>query len=385
MRWLSPLDPATPARAAPAGRPRLLWTSPAARPSIVAPGPGSAHGDGVRELDEEQLVRRATAAAGRGRPGACVGALRRLEGGVSSLTYAAQLRVDGEALPLVLKIAPPGLAPVRNRDVLRQARLLRRLSGLAGVPTPVVLFEDDGDPPLFAMRLCPGQSYEPALDHDTDPPAPEVANARMRCAARVLARLHGNTPAELGLAGEPVVPVAAELDRWARLFGTVDADLAAGHPGLRDRLAARVPRDASPRLLHGDYRLANMLFVADELTGIIDWEIWSVGDPRTDLAWLLMHTKPAHVFHEHRSAADLAAGAGLPTAAELLSEYGGAADTGELGWFLALAFYKTAATTAAIIKRDRKRAVPDPKLVVAARHLDDVLAAGHAALDGAAV
>jgi aminoglycoside phosphotransferase (APT) family kinase protein len=348
----------------------------------------------VRELDEKQLAGRAAAVASHTWPGARITGLRRLEGGVSSLTYAAELQADGAApSPLVLKIAPPGLAPVRNRDVLRQARLLRRLAGLDGVPTPAVLFTDDGDPPLFAMQLCPGQSYEPALDHDSSPPAPEIAAIRMRCAARVLARMHRDTPAGLGLTEQPVMPVAEELDRWARLFDTVDADLAPGHQLLRDRLAERVPGDAGPRLLHGDYRLANMLFVDSELTGIIDWEIWSVGDPRTDLAWLLMHTAPAHVFHEHRSADDIAAGTGLPGRAELLSEYvqarredgasaaGVTAETAELPWFLALSFYKTAATTAAIIKRDRKRPVPDPKLVVAARHLDEVLAAGHAALD----
>jgi aminoglycoside phosphotransferase (APT) family kinase protein len=348
----------------------------------------------MRGSDVEEAVSRATTAAAQRWPGATVASPRRLEGGVSSLTYAARLGAgSGPSRPVVLKIAPPGLPPVRNRDVLRQARILRQLAKLDGMPTPAVLFEDAGPPPLFAMDLCPGQSYEPALDHDPHPPAPDVAAARMRRAAKALARLHRDVPSELGLSGEPVVPVSQELARWARLFDTVDTDLAPGHAGLRDRLAERIPRDAGPRLLHGDYRLANMLFVERELTAVIDWEIWSVGDPRTDLAWLLMHTEPAHVFHEDRSASDLAAGAALPSAAEVLSEYAAArradgasavavaGETTDLDWFLALSFYKTASTTAAIIKRDRRRSVRDPKLVVAARHLHDVLAAGHAALD----
>jgi hypothetical protein len=66
--------------------------------------------------------------------------------------------------------------------------------------------------------------------------------------------------------------------------------------------------------------------------------------------------------------------------AELLAEY--AAPVADLDWFLALSYYKTASTTAVIIKRDRKRPDPDPKLVVAAKHLDAVLDAGHAALAG---
>jgi aminoglycoside phosphotransferase (APT) family kinase protein len=189
-----------------------------------------------------------------------------------------------------------------------------------------------------------------------------------------------------------VTPVPEELGRWERLFVTVDADLAPGHEKLLARLAERIPADGPPTLLHGDYRLANMLFVGPELEAVIDWEIWSVGDPRSDLAWLLMHAQPGHIFHEDRSPADRAAGSELPTSNELVEEYvsaraaDGADDeaivrvTDDLAWFLGLCYYKTASTTAVIVKRDRKRARPDPKLVVAARHLHEVLEAGHTAL-----
>ncbi len=146
-------------------------------------------------------------------------------------------------------------------------------------------------------------------------------------------------------------------------------------------------------MLHGDYRVANMLFTGPDLEAVIDWEIWSVGDPRSDLAWLLMHADPAHVFHEDRSAADVAAGSLVPSQAELLAEYAEArralgatvaeveAATTGLAWFLGVCHYKTASTIAVIYKRDRKRPDPDPKLATAARHLDAVLEAGHRALD----
>jgi aminoglycoside phosphotransferase (APT) family kinase protein len=136
-----------------------------------------------------------------------------------------------------------------------------------------------------------------------------------------------------------------------------------------------------------------MLFVGSRLTAVIDWEIWSVGDPRFDIAWLLMHARPAHVFHESRPAADRAAGAALPAPGEVLTTYlearrtDGATEaelaalTADLAWFLAVGYYKTASTTAVIIKRNRKSASPDPKLVVMARHLPEVLAAGHRALE----
>lgn len=318
---------------------------------------------------------------------------------MSSLTYASVLTVERGEQPVVLKVAPPGLAPVRNRDVLRQAQVLRRLQQVDGFPVPDVLFEDPGEPPatppLFGMELAPGESYEPLLDVGEHPPTAETAAGRMRVAMRALARLHAETPAALGLGAEPVSPVTEELARWERLFATVDPDIGPGHEELAARLALQVPHDAPAKLLHGDYRVANMLFTGTRLEAVIDWEIWSVGDPRSDVAWLLMHVEPAQVFHERRPDADREAGRLLPSIPELIEEYADArrthgatgdeveAATSELGWFLGVCYYKTASTIAVLHKRDRKREVPDAKLTVAARHLDEVLAAGHRILDRA--
>jgi aminoglycoside phosphotransferase (APT) family kinase protein len=350
------------------------------------------------DLDEAELVRRVTAQAATRDPGAAIEDLVRLEGGVSSLTFKAILRgSDGSTQPLVLKVAPPGLPPVRNRDVLRQARVLEVLAEVPGFPVPRVHLAESGNPPWFAMEFQPGDSYEPLLDVSPDPPDPTTVAERMHTITRALAWLHSKGPADLGLGDEPVVTVAEELNRWVRLFATIDEDIAAGHEKLGERLARQVPPDVSPVLVHGDYRLGNALFVGAQLQAIIDWEIWSVGDPRTDLAWVLMHTRPAHVFYEHRSPRDVAAGSLMPTPDELLATYvsarrdaGSTEDeiaqaTVNLDWFLALAYYKTASTIAAIAKRERRRPRPTPeaKVLVAAARLGDILAAGHQVLDRA--
>ncbi|MFD4195214.1 phosphotransferase family protein [Amycolatopsis thermoflava] len=324
------------------------------------------------ELDHDDVLQR----AGKPWPGGRLLGLRRLPGGVSSLTFASVLRRPGHAdVPVVLKVAPPGLAPVRNRDVLRQARIMRLLADTA-VPVPRVLAEDAGIPPLFVMSHVPGESYEPLLDVTDRPPAPGVIAARARAAAGTLARMQ-----TVPVADRPT-PLRAELDRWARLLDTVDADIAPHHERLYRALAARLPQPVEPCLQHGDYRLANMLFTGERLTAVIDWEIWSVGDPRIDLAWLLMHTDPPHRFHEHRDDANVKAGSGMPSREELLAEYHGIrrGTLPDLPWFLAYCHYKTAATLSVFVKRNRRRPDPDPQLVVAARGLGEVIERGRAVL-----
>lgn len=351
----------------------------------------------VTDLDLADLAARASRAAQARHLGAVVSGLRPLPGGVSSLTYAATMSTGVGDREIVVKVAPPGLAPVRNRDVLRQSRALRRLAGVEGFPVPAVEFEDEGTPPevppLFAMELRAGDAYESALDVAPAPPDPATAAERMRVAARALARLQAWAPTALGFDDEPAGTLSDELERWRRLFATVDADIALGHEKLYARLAESLPGAMDPRVLHGDYRVANMLFVGARLEAVIDWEIWSVGDPRFDLAWLLMHADPAHVFNERRPPADIAAGSALPAAERLLEIYlaergalGAAPGTVEelrtdLSWFLGVCFYKTASTIAVIHKRNRRRPEPDPTVTYAAQHLGEVLAAGHHVLD----
>src|SRR5206468_345789 len=105
---------------------------------------------------------------------------------------------------IVLKVAPAGLAPVRNRDVLRQARVLRALARAPRVRVPRVLFEDAGEPPeippFFAMRYVEGDSFEPHMDEDGGRlPYPDVVDARARGAARMLGALHTALPEMIGL------------------------------------------------------------------------------------------------------------------------------------------------------------------------------------------
>jgi len=222
--------------------------------------------------------------------------LRPLQGGASSLTYAG---LAGDGRRVVVKVAPPGVAPVRNRDVLRQARLLRALEPTA-VPVPDVLYDDGGDPPdvppLFVMTYVEGVSLEPLFDlhYDdrTGADEPEVVAVRLTNAARTMAELHRLAPAFLGLEDEPRVGPADEVDRWCALLETVDPSLAPGWASVADALRACEPRAMPDAVVHGDFRLGNLLALGSEVTAVIDWELWSRGDPRVDLGWFLLNADP---------------------------------------------------------------------------------------------
>ena len=340
---------------------------------------------GMAETLEDDIRRRVSVGLETDGGPCDVSGLRQLEGGVSSLTYAATVSCSGSAeRNVVVKVAPPGLEPVRNRDVLRQARLLSALTTrVPDVPVPAVLWEDAELPPLFVMSLLAGDSYEPTYDVSDRPPPAAVVRERALTAARVLAHLQSVPPTLVGVEGEPVTGAREELERWARLLETVDPGIAPGHADLHARLAAAVPDGLDPTLLHGDYRLGNMLFVDGDLSGIIDWEIWSVGDPRSDLAWLLMHSDPRHRFETERSAADIASGQGMPSMASLLEAYREvrAIDVTDLGWFLACCYYKVASTVSVFVKRQRKSRAPDPRILTAAETLPDVISRANEVLD----
>ena len=312
---------------------------------------------GVRPPTADELAVRATGAVQARFAGARVAGVEPLLGGTSSLTYQAQLTGAGPARRVVIKVAPPGLPPVRNRDVLRQARVFDVLANAPGVAVPEVLGADAGAPvevpPLFVMSFVPGESYEPCLAREEPKASRAELEARALAAARMLAALHALAPTDPRIASEPVQDLPAELARWAKAFGSCEEDLRANDAEVHARLAAALPAEAPARVLHGDYRLGNMQCAGDKIGALIDWEIWSLGDPRLDLAWFLWNSNPQHPSCTRKNPE-------MPSGDALLAVYERAAGArvAELRWFGALVRYKQAAASALIAKNARKLAKP---------------------------
>jgi aminoglycoside phosphotransferase (APT) family kinase protein len=186
-------------------------------------------------------------------------------------------------------------------------------------------------------------------------PAAGRVRARYFDAVRVLAQLHGIVPAAVGLGDEPVVGLADEVDRWTRAFATLPPEMAGDYQRAAKALRATMPAPLPPAVNHGDFRLGNTLCEGDRVNAVIDWEIWSVGDPRIDLTWLTYFTDDAG----HPAVAPGTV-AGTPTGSEVVRAYEEAlgCPVPELGWFDALTRYKEAATTGLLLKRAIKLGRP---------------------------
>jgi aminoglycoside phosphotransferase (APT) family kinase protein len=289
-------------------------------------------------------------------PGVRVTAVESL-GGHSGLTLAAHLD-DGRRV--VVKLSPPG-RPARGRhDVIRQARLLEILSRVPGIRVPRILGSDAGEPQLAVMEWIDGEAREPILDGVGDDVSAADVSARARSLARMLAALHDVGPADVrpdaNGDGEPTATPLAELERWKQVMDAVQPELRplAGelYPLLRDS----APDAAPPVVVHGDFRLGNALCRGASVAAVIDWEIWSLSDPRVDLGWFLLFCDSADFPGNGHPAP------GMLSADELLGVYEDARGVRVAGmrWFHALGAYKMSAIMGHNLRRHREGRRHDP-------------------------
>jgi aminoglycoside phosphotransferase (APT) family kinase protein len=229
-----------------------------------------------------------------------VSEIRQLSGGASRETFRFATAAHGE---LVLQV---DLHRSQDEDPPPQAALLVA-AARAGVPVPRVVASGDDDAVLgrswTVVKALAGRSDpKQILAGERVPAAPQLLDS----IAHALAAIH-RMPADPALAP----PVEAPL---AQLRSSYDR-LAEPHPTfeLAFRVLGKAPEPARHTLVHGDFRLGNLVVGAWGVTGVLDWELAHLGDPVEDLGWLCV---PAWRFGRR----DLPA-AGLGTREQLLSAY----------------------------------------------------------------
>ncbi|HEX5940475.1 MAG TPA: phosphotransferase family protein [Dehalococcoidia bacterium] len=214
-----------------------------------------------------------------------------MTGGASREIWSLDAVLEGESVPMVLRSAAVGW--VRTQAIPEYDLLKAAFD--AGVPVPEPLFMSDDVLPVsfFLMRRIPGETIARRLLRDE-----EYSQAREAMAAQLgvaAARIHA-IPADkydsLGLREPPIdrPPAAAELEGLEETYRTMTPE---AHPAFELAfrwLRRRLPEANERCLVHGDFRVGNMIFGPEGLRSVIDWEGAHIGDPMEDLGWVCVRS-----------------------------------------------------------------------------------------------
>jgi aminoglycoside phosphotransferase (APT) family kinase protein len=265
---------------------------------------------------------------------------RLIAGGRSNLTY----EVGDGTRSWVVRRPPLGHVLATAHDMEREYRVITALRDTA-VPVPLT-YALCADPdvvgaPFYVMSDVDGVVYR------TDDQLAAVGPARARIIAErlisTLAQLHAVVPAEVGLAdfGHPQGFLARQVRRWKKQLDASRSRPLAGIDELHALLAADPPDGSPPAIVHGDYRLDNVLVGADDkIAAVVDWEMATLGDPLTDVGLLIVYQRMDRLG-EGPMASDAP---GYPSVPEVLDLYAAASgrDLSDLGFYIALASFKAA-------------------------------------------
>jgi aminoglycoside phosphotransferase (APT) family kinase protein len=207
--------------------------------------------------------------------------LARLSGGASRETWRFDaVAEDGARRELVLRRDPPG-RPGPPGGMGLEARALRAAHA-AGLPVPAVLLDDDGGERFGSAGMVTerveGEAIARRILRD-DAYAPARARLAAQCGA-CLARLHAVPLSEVpGLHDEDAL---TSVRLWYDQVGQPSATFEWAFRWLD----AQRPTSTRPAVVHGDFRLGNLMVGPDGLRAVLDWELVHAGDPLEDLGWL---------------------------------------------------------------------------------------------------
>lgn len=250
----------------------------------------------------------------------------------------------------VLRRPPRHLRASSNKVMLREARILKALSG-SGVPHPGYIAHCEDDSVLGAVFFLmePVDGFNPG----NGLPEPHRSDAAMRkrmgeSHIEALARLGSLDFQALGLEdfGKPEGFLERQAGRWrAELEGFLkldgyDAIDLPHEQAIFEFLQSHVPEHFEPGILHGDCHLANTMYPPDsgELAALIDWEMSTIGDPLLDLGWVMATSDTG----DGLAIANLEPSEGFPSVAAMIAHYAQHSnrDLSHLQWYGVLACYK---------------------------------------------
>ncbi len=279
--------------------------------------------------------------------------VQQFEGGQSNPTFL----ISCGGKKYVLRKKPPGKLLPSAHQVEREYRVMKALEKTdVPVPKMLLLCEDDAviGTPFFVMEYVHGRVLE-------DFTLPDISPAERRAIyldmVRVLAALHSVNYADLGLEdfGKPGNYFSRQIGRWSKQYVAAKTDEIVSMERLMEYLPENVPDDDTSCIVHGDYRMGNMLFHPTEpkVVALLDWELSTLGHSLGDLGYSCM---PYHSGVAGPISLEGLAGpqSGIPREEEFVAEYcrlTGRDSIANFNFYLAFSYFRLASILQGVYKR----------------------------------
>lgn len=277
-----------------------------------------------------------------------------IQGGRSNLTYRVS---DADDRSFVLRRPPLGRVLASAHDVGREHRVISAVAH-AGVPVPPALGfcsdETVNGAPFYVMGFVDGL----VLRRFEDAEAQLSTAARMTAGEKVvdtLVALHAVDPASFGLGdlGRKDGYIERQLRRWLAQWEQGRTRELPLVEDVHRRLAANVPKPQGAGIVHGDYRLDNLIVSsAGEVLAVLDWELCTLGDPLADLGLLVVYWgEPGDTFTALESPPTQVPG--FPTRRQVAERYADRSgrDLSELDFYVAFGYWKLACICEGVYSR----------------------------------
>lgn len=272
-------------------------------------------------------------------------AFDRIAGGHSNLTYRVS---DGAGQSWALRRPPLGKRLGSAHDMAREHKVVSALGATAVPVAPVVgLCEDESvnGAPFYAMEFVEGPILRGLAEAAIFPDEGDRRAIGERVADTLVA-IHAVDPDAVGLGdlGRKEDYVSRQLRRWQGQWEKSKTRELEAIDRVHEKLSARIPAQGPATIVHGDYRLDNMILTpAGEVAAVVDWELCTLGDPLADVGLLM-------AYWPERGEETIALGQpanlapGFPTRQEIADRYAerSGRDLSELDFFLALGYWKLA-------------------------------------------
>ncbi|MEL6608094.1 MAG: phosphotransferase family protein [Pseudomonadota bacterium] len=275
-------------------------------------------------------------------------------GGQSNPTY----KITSGPRAYVLRAKPPGDLLPSAHQVDREYRVMKALAA-TDVPVPTVHHLSGEDTPLgtmfFVMDMVPGAiHWDPALPK-MDPTGRATIYDAMNA---TLAALHSVDPVAVGLGdfGRPGNYYARQVSRWSSQYRASETEPVADVDWVIDWLTDNmVADDGQVAIVHGDYRIDNMIFDADQtMLALLDWELSTLGHPLADLAYQCMIWRLPNVGKFKGLAGVRRDEAGLPSDGDYIAQYAdrrGIKMPDAWNFYMAFATFRFVAILQGVLKR----------------------------------